>query len=118
MPVLCDITRTVGDAAKESATRSRWGGRESGEDSLLVFSVGGLNTTVPVLVNNVNLGSLSANPTQNHWYTQMVYLGGSRLKDRNNELQLESDVVCTNPDDGHQPTRTSWRSPRTCRWLP
>jgi len=95
MPVVCDFTRIVGDATKDignAAVEMNFGtgGREAGEDALLIFSVKGLNTTVPVLVNNVNVGSLAPNPTQNHWYTQMVYLGGNQLNNGTNELQLEA----------------------------
>lgn len=95
MPVVCDFTRIVGDAVRDIGNAAvemtfGTGGREAGEDALLIFSVRGLNNNVPVLVNNVNVGALTPNPTQNHWYTQMVYLPGTNLISGNNELQLEA----------------------------
>jgi hypothetical protein len=95
MPVLSDFIRIVGDSAQtigNSAVELNFntGGRASSHDALLVFSVKGLNTTVPVKVNNAVVGSLTPNSTQNHWFTQMVYMGGGGLNDGNNELQLEA----------------------------
>ena len=95
MPVLCDFTRIVGDGAQSIGNAAveltfGTGGREAGEDALLIFSVKGLNSTVPVKVNNADVGSLTPNPTQAHWYTQMVYMGGSALNNGDNELQLEA----------------------------
>jgi hypothetical protein len=108
MPVLSDFIRVVGDSAQTIGSAAvelnfNTGGRNANHDALLVFGVRGLNSTVQVKVNNTAIGSLTPNSTQNHWFTQMVYMGGNQLNNGNNELQLEAvnndsfeikDVTC------------------------
>ena len=95
MPVVSDFIRIVGDSPKSIGNAAvelpfNTGGREASHDALLVFGVKGLNSTVSVKVNNVVVGSLTPNATQTHWFTQQVYMGGSSIKDGNNELQMEA----------------------------
>jgi hypothetical protein len=95
MPVVSDFIRIVGDAPQNIGNAAvelpfNTGGRNANHDALMVFSVRGLNSTIPVKVNNVEVGSLTPTSTQNHWFTQMVYMGGARLNSGDNELQLEA----------------------------
>ncbi len=108
MPVVGDFIRVVGDSPKPIGSSAvelpfNTGGRDSAHDALLVFGVRGLNSTVQVKVNNTIVGSLTANSTQAHWFTQMVYMTGAQINSGNNELQLEAvnndsfeikDVTC------------------------
>jgi hypothetical protein len=85
-----DTAITIGNAAVELNFTTR--NRDAEHDALLFFSVRGLSTTVSVKVNNVQVGSLTPNASQTHWFTQMVYMTGHQLKDGTglNELQLEA----------------------------
>ena len=95
MPVVSDFIRIVGDNAQTIGSTAvelnfNTGGRHSSHDCLLLFRVKGLNSTVPVKINNVQVGSLDPTSTQNHWFTQMVYMTGNQIKDGTNEMQLEA----------------------------
>jgi hypothetical protein len=95
MAVVSDYTMIVGDTPKNIGggvveLPFDTGGRHQPKEAFLIFSVKGLNTVTPVKVNNVEVGKLQPNPTQGHWYTQMVYMTGSQLNNGANELQLEA----------------------------
>jgi len=96
MPVVSDFIRVVGDNPRSVGSAAveipfSTTARAAGHDALLVFGVKGLSSTVQVKVNNTVVGSLTANPTQSHWFTQMVYMTGAQIKDNSpNELQLEA----------------------------
>jgi hypothetical protein len=106
--LVCDFIQVIGDepllitnTTKEVNfdTLSRY----AQHTALLIFNVKGLNSTVPVLVNNTKVGWLTPIPLQSGWFTQMVALKGNVLKDGTNELQLQAapsdnfdikDVMC------------------------
>jgi len=113
MPVLCDFIQIVGDAPVTIGdSLPVWeanfdtGGRKSGSDifstALLIFNVRGLthtNLDVNVKINNVVVGKIyrygglneaERNDTANYWYTQMIAMTGSQLKDGVNEIQIEA----------------------------
>jgi hypothetical protein len=78
----------IGSAAVELPFNT--GGRDAGHTAFLIFNVRGLNSIVPVKVNNVTVGSLfKTEELSARFATQMVALQGSSLKDGTNELQLE-----------------------------
>ena len=107
--LVCDFIQVIGDepllitnTAKELNFDTIL--RYAQHTALLIFNVKGLNSTVPVLVNNTKVGWLTPTPLQSGWFTQMVALKGSVLKDAEaNELQLQAapsdnfdikDVMC------------------------
>jgi hypothetical protein len=108
MPVVSDFIQIRGDAPLTIGNTAvevnfNTGGRNPQHTALLMFNIKGLNSTVPVKVNNTAVGSLTPNSSQTGWFTQMVALNGSSLKDGTNELQLEAvgndsfeikDVMC------------------------
>jgi hypothetical protein len=94
MPVVANFVMIRGDdplligpAAVELPFKT--GGRDAGHTALLIFNVRGLDSLVPVKVNNVIVGSLLPQGKLSLFATQMVALQGSSLKDGTNELQLE-----------------------------
>lgn len=101
MPVLCDFVVIQGDDnvvlgdggvvlwEKNFST----GGRHSGGEAILMLMVRGLTETtsnVPVKINNKTVGNIynynGAN--SNHWFTQIINIGTTVLKDGNNEIQI------------------------------
>jgi hypothetical protein len=62
----------IGSAAVELPFKT--GGRDAGHTALLIFTVRGLNSTVPVKVNNVIVGSLTSQGKESPlpFATQMV----------------------------------------------
>jgi hypothetical protein len=81
------ITNTAKEVTFDTARR------DAAHTALLMFNVKGLNSAVPVLVNNTKVGSLTPTPLQSGWFTQMVALKGSVLKDGTNEFQLQAAPV-------------------------
>jgi len=113
MPVVCDFIQivgdapvTIGDALPVWEANFNTGGRKAGTDigstAFLIFNVRGLthtNLDVNVKINNVVVGKIyrygglneaERTDTAQYWYTQMVALTGSQLKDGNNEIQIEA----------------------------
>ncbi len=94
MPVVANFVMIRGDdplligrAAVELPFNT--GGRDAGHTAFLIFNVRGLDSNVAVKVNNVIVGLLGAHDDLSPFFTQMVALQGSSLKDGTNELQLE-----------------------------
>ena len=109
MPVVCDFTQivgdtpvTIGDAQPVWEATFNSGGRYAAGTAFLIFNVRGLTFTtvnVNVKVNNQVVGQIfrygglnNAEKTDNanYWYTQMIAISGSTLKDGNNEIQIEA----------------------------
>jgi hypothetical protein len=98
MTVLCDFTEIVGDTPQVITPavferNFRTGGRTSGQTAFLLFNVRGLtNASVLVQVNNQVVGAIFPYPGSNtsYWYTQMIALNGSQLRDGDNEIQIEA----------------------------
>src|SRR5262245_65553487 len=85
--IIGDSPVSIGMAVYE--TNFSTADRISTHNALLFFSVKGLNSEVPVLVNNTTVGKLYPNPTQTHWSTQMVYMSGQSINNGSNELKLQ-----------------------------
>jgi hypothetical protein len=109
MTVVCDFTviqgdvdRRIGDGATLWEKNFDTGGREAGGNAVLMFMVKGLtyaNEPVDVKINNVSVGVIYPYrwPTQElrdadaeHWYTQIINVGGAQLKKVGNELQIQA----------------------------
>jgi hypothetical protein len=104
MPVLSDFTMirgdsavTIGDGLPTWETTFNTGGRESSSPAFLIFNVRGLthtNVDVAVRINNAVVGHIRRYPgqdeTASYWFTQMIAVDGSTLKDGNNELQINA----------------------------
>lgn len=125
MPVVSDIKviqgdaiRRIGDGATLWEKTFNTGGRHSGGHAILMLMVKGLtaaNSDVDVLINNRKVGVIEHynGADRNHWFTQIVNIGGGILNDGNNDLQIQAvsypgagagdlfddfflkDVVCT-----------------------
>lgn len=109
MPVLCDFTLiqgdgpvTIGDGLPVWEKTFNTGGRRSDQPALLIFNVRGLtrtNDSVNVKVNNTVVGQIhpygglttaQKDDTAKYWYTQLIAMNGTELKDGNNEIQIEA----------------------------
>ena len=79
-----------------------FGGLHQPSTALLIFNVRGLtftNVDVAVKINQQPVGKIcryggvndaARTDTSNYWYTQMIALNGSQLKNGNNEIQIEA----------------------------
>jgi hypothetical protein len=103
MPVLCDfqviqgdVSKRIGDGATLWEKSFSTSGRESSGHAILMFMVRGLTSThqtVKVKINNKEVGEISNYHGANsqHWFTQIINVGGNNLRHSgNNELQLEA----------------------------
>ncbi len=113
--IIGDAPVTIGDSNVVLERSFNTGGREGGtgidRTAFLIFNVRGLthaNQDVVVRVNGTQVGTIGHyfpggpgvntndvnDPSklrhQNHWYTQLIALTGSRLNNGNNELQIEA----------------------------
>jgi hypothetical protein len=62
---------------------------------LLILNVRGLTQTnldVTVKVNNTEVGKIHryGGGSADHWFTQMIAIGGNQVNDGNNELQIQA----------------------------
>lgn len=101
MPVLCDFVVIQGDdnVVLGDGGVVLWeknfntGGRHSGGAAILMLMVSGLTETtsnVPVKINNKTVGNIyNYNGAKSgHWFTQIINIGTTVLKDGNNEIQI------------------------------
>ena len=103
MPTLCNFrliqgdTVTIGDGndtwVKTFNTRFRRGDMPA----FLIFNIRGLSYTtenVPVKINNKVVGYIypyrGERETTRRWYTQMIPMTGSDLRDGNNEIEIRA----------------------------
>lgn len=102
MPVLSDFAVIQGDASRRIGDgKILWEkyfdtvARHSGGNAILMFMVKGLtvtDTTVDVKINNKSVGKIFNynGADRNHWFTQIINIGGGILKNGQNELQIEA----------------------------
>jgi hypothetical protein len=111
MPVLCDFTTILdddvvtignglGDGTPTFKTLERTfntGGRETGSPGFLIFNVRHLTSTdrnVEVKINGTRVGWIhryhGGAETADDWFTQMIAVDGSTLRDGNNTLRIEA----------------------------
>jgi hypothetical protein len=103
MPVVCDMQVIQGDSNKRlgDGGATIWekdfgtGGRYSGGDAILMFMVKGLTateSTVDVKINNRSVGRIYpyTGADSDHWFTQIINIGGGILKSGTNELQIQA----------------------------
>ena len=100
MPVVCDIqviqgdaVRRIGDGAMLWEKSFNTGGRYSGGKAILMLMVKGLtstNTDAEVRINNTLVGHITDynGASANHWFTQIINIGGGILRDGNNEIRI------------------------------
>ena len=108
MPILSDFVQIVGDtpvvigdslpgAVATWTETFNTGGRRSDESAFLLFNIRGLrsaNTDVGVKVNDILVGHIAryAQTTEQelqNWYTQMIAVSGSTLRNGDNEIKIE-----------------------------
>lgn len=109
MAVLCDFIEIVGDSSVTIGdSQPVWekafntGGRNSSGTALLIFNIKGLTyatSSVAVKINNTTVGNLypykckddaERDIVSQNWYTQMISVSGSTIKDGNNEIQINA----------------------------
>lgn len=104
--VVSDFVFILGDkpttiTVTERDFKFNTGGRRVADDAsgtaFVILSVRALKREVPVKVNDKNIGSITAYADQNGWYTQIIGMSGSVLKDGDNVLELEA-----HPGDNYQ----------------
>jgi len=100
--IVGDSPVTIGDGLPLFETNFNTAGRFLGATAFLILNVRGLTYStfnVEVKVNNNTVGSIfpygglsnaDRDETAKHWYTQMIALGITDLKDGDNELQISA----------------------------
>ncbi|HKS39055.1 MAG TPA: hypothetical protein VJX74_00465 [Blastocatellia bacterium] len=125
MTVLCDFTLiqgdgsiTIGDGLPVWEKKFNTGGRRSDAPALLIFNVKGLTrstSSVNVKINNLVVGQIhpysdltiaARDDNAKNWFTQMIAMNGTELKDGDNEIQIEAvgfpESTSTNKFDDFQ----------------
>jgi len=97
-----DVDKRIGDGATLWEKNFNTGARLSNQNAVLMFMVKGLTYAtkgVDVKVNDKSVGQIFPYrwPTQqlrdadaDHWYTQIINVGGNMLNDGMNELQIQA----------------------------
>ena len=104
MPVVSDFVEILGDSPetinnqgwqKEFNTSGRESGTSAARAAFLLFNVKGITSfIVPVRVNDVIVGQIFPYQSSNtsYWYTQMIALDGSQLRNGNNTVRINAQV--------------------------
>ena len=102
MPVVCDLkviqgdsVRRIGDGATLWEKNFNTSGRYAGGNAILMLMVSGLtvtNSDVNVRINNQNVGKIEHynGAKSNHWFSQIINIGGGILKNGNNEIEIQA----------------------------